>query len=131
MKKLIVNIFSTTGFAIVILSVIVSIQNLDIHFSKNVIQIFAANTIINLGLLLTNKLHRGYRALDMLIDIVYTATVVIIFGRVFFWFSITPMWALILMAAGIYSIGYALDMVRVREEIKEINKLLKKRDNSN
>ena len=131
MKKLVINTLSTTCIAIIVLAVIVAYYSWDIHFYSHIFQIFVANIIIHLGLLLTSKVRIGYVVFDMLVDVAYVAVVLIAFGQRFDWFALTPIWLLILMAAGVYAVGYVLDMVRSRAEVNAINKLLQKRDKKN
>ena len=128
MKKLILNIFVTTGISLVTLAIIIWIRSWFVFFHLHILHIFAANAVIHIGLLFVPMLHRSYRILNMLMDIAYVATVLIVFGWRLDWFVLTPIWVLILMAAGIYLIVYTLDMLRVRAEISEINNLLNKRD---
>ena len=127
-KHLAINIFNTTGISIIVLSIIVAANNWDIHFYSNVFQIFAANSLIHIGLVALSKVHCRFMVLNVLMDVVYTAVLLILFGWRFQWFHLTPAWILVLMAAGIYLVSYALDMVRVRDEINTINNLLQKRD---
>ncbi|MCL2405210.1 MAG: hypothetical protein FWC92_06655 [Defluviitaleaceae bacterium] len=128
MKKLLLNIFCTTGLAITVLAVIVALQDWDIHFYSHVFQVLGANAIVHIGLMLIRKLHRSINALNRLADVSYVAIVLIVFGWRFLWFYVTPIWVLILMAAGIYLAVCILEMWRAREEIGAINILLKKRN---
>lgn len=63
-------------------------------------------------------------------DIVYTIAVVLIFGFVFNWYSSTPAWILVSMSVLIYLVGMLLSIIQMRQDISEINKLLKKRNNT-
>jgi len=130
MKRIITKLFTTTGISIVVLSTIVRVflTGYDLFFTHAVLQTFGANIVIHTGLELIRKLESKYMALDVFLDIAYVSTVLIVFGVVFDWFGITPIWVLILMAATIYIVAFFLNMARVKEDAAEINKLLNKRN---
>ena len=128
MKKLIVDIFTTTGISLVILAIIARLIPADIPFFGTVMPVLLANIVIHLGLRLTNKFESEYLLLEGLIDVAYITTVLIIFGWIFHWFKMTPPWALAIMAVFIYIVSVLLKTVRVREDIKEINELIEKRN---
>ena len=128
MKKVIMNVFTTTGFALVILAAIEMNSHLTIPFSKTVFEILGANIVINLGLQLMRKIESQYLFLESFLDVVYITIVLVIFGWIFHWFELTQIWTLALMAVVIYVVATFLRMGRVREEINEINKLLEERD---
>jgi len=122
------NVFTTTGFALVILAAIEMNSHLTIPFSKTVFEILGANIVINLGLQLMRKIESQYLFLESFLDVVYITIVLVIFGWIFHWFELTQIWTLALMAVVIYVVATFLRMGRVREEINEINKLLEERD---
>ena len=128
MKKIIINIMSTTGLSLIILAIIGTIYGADFLLINSVFQSLGANIIIHLGFLLTRKFESEYVALETLLDILYTTLVLIIFGEIFDWFNTTPKWILAIMAVVIHLIVLPLNMVRMREEANSINKLLKKRN---
>ena len=133
MKKIIMNIFTTTGFALVILAAIEMNSFFLIPFSDTFFQILGANIIIHLGLLLTRKFESQYLFLESLIDVVFITTVLVIFGWIFNWFNhwfspLTQKGILALMAVVIYVISTFLKMGRIQGEINEINKLLEERN---
>jgi len=130
MRRLITNIMATTGLSVVLLSVIVRIlfPEYDLFFSFAVLQIFGANVVIHLGFLVTRKFESKYMILEVILDITYTTIVLIVFGVVFDWFGVTPVYMLIAMAAVINLAAMFLSMARVKEEANTINKLLKKRN---
>jgi len=129
---MIVTIFTTTGLALVILALINLVVPMSIPFSTNVIQIFVANIVIHLGLLLTKKFESQYIFLEALLDVVYTIAVLVFFGWVFDWFYVwfSPLIQILIltsMAIFIYMIASHLKLARIRDEVNEINKLLKER----
>jgi len=130
MKKAIVNIMATTGLAVAILAVIVRIMHpgYDLYFTKVVLQILSANTVIHTGLLLMRKFENKYLALEVFSDIAYTTIVLLVFGLVFDWFIVVPIWVLVIMAALINLAALFLNMIRLRKDVNQINNLLKNRD---
>ena len=131
-KTIIVNITVTTGISIVMLSVIIRIllPYFDLYFTVAVFQTFGANIVIHLVFLLTRIFESKYPALEILLDIISTTIVLLIFGMVFNWFRITPIWTLIIMAISINLVALFLNMVRIKNEANIINRLLNMR-NSN
>ena len=130
MKRIITYIMVSTGLSLVILAVIINIliPNDDIFFSRTVLPVFAANIVVNLGLIVTRRFESKHIALEVLLDIVYTSTVLIVFGLIFDWVTIVPIWILVAMATVIHLIILVLNIARIREDTNKINKLLKKRD---
>jgi len=130
------NIFTTTGFALVILAAIDlnSFLIIDSYFlipyRDTIFQILGANIVIHLGLLLTRKFESQYLFLESLLDVVFITIVLVFFGWIFDWFHtllLRGLGILALMAVVIYVVATFLRMGRVREEINEINKLLEER----
>jgi hypothetical protein len=116
-----------TGMTLIILAIIATLNEAKFIFVSSVFQILAANIVINLGYLLTQKIDSEYFAVEAAIDIGYAIIVIVTFGAVFNWFPYTPVYMLIIMAIVIYICGLLLSMYRLRGEIDTINKLLKKR----
>jgi len=129
MKQLITNILTTSAIALIIVALIMLIvfPLYDVIFGTTVLKIVGANIIIHVGLLITNKIESKYLILDLLADIAYTSAVLIVFGIIFDWLVVTPVWALILMATLIHLIVLFLNTSRNRNEARKINELLKKR----
>lgn len=128
MKKLAVNILCGTGITLVVLATFGAILGMKAVFINSIFQSFGANTVIQLGYLLTHKFESKYPVAEFAMDIGYTITVLMLFGAIFNWFTTTPIWMLVIMAFLIYFIGVLLSIFRMRHEIKEINKMLKKRN---
>jgi len=130
MKGIILNTMATTGLALVILSVFVRVllPGFDLYFTFAVFQTFAANIVIHLGLALLRKFESKYLVVEVLLDIVYTTVTLIVFGFIFDWFGITPVWALIVMAITINLASLYLYISRFMKDANTINSLLKKRN---
>lgn len=129
-KRVIINILATTGLAVVALAIIVRIflPGYDLYFTSVAFQTFGANIVIHIGLQLTRKYESQFFAAEVFLDILYTTIVLVVFGTIFDWYGIVPIWMLIVMAALINLTALFLNMARIREEANTINKLLKQRD---
>lgn len=127
MRRTIINITSTTGITLVMLAIIGTLSGAKFLLINSVFQSLAANIIIHLGYFLTRKFESEYVILEAALDIGYTIIVLIIFGFIFHWFTSTPIWMLVIMSIVIYIVGLLLSMIRIREEIDTINRLLKRR----
>lgn len=128
MKKITVNIFCSTGITLIVLAIIGAMFGAKFLFISSVFQSIIANIIIHIGLLFTHKFESNYAVLEYTLDIGYTILVVLVSGVVFHWYSSTPIWILIFMSVIIYFIGFFLGTFQMRQDIKEINMLLKKQN---
>ena len=127
MKKISVNILCSTAITLLILAVLGVSSGAQFLLINSVFQSFIVNIVIHIGLLFTHKFESSYAILEFMLDIGYTEAVVIIFGAVFSWYSSTPIWVLAIMTTIIYVVGVFLNMIQMRQEIEEINELLRKR----
>jgi len=128
-KKIIMNIMFTTCAALMLLAVFAVINGGKSLYLKTFFQILGANIVIHLGLILTKKFESTYAVLEFLLDVSYTIIVLVVFGIIFDWYSSTPIWYLVIMAVAIYAFGVFINIVRIRKEADELNKLLKKHKN--
>jgi hypothetical protein len=127
-KNTITRILVTTCAALMLLALFVGIV-WGSHMSINVItffEIFAANIVIHLGHILVKKFESSYAILEYLLDLSYIIAVLVVFGLIFDWYSTIPVWYLIIMALVIYAFGTFINIVRMRKNADELNKLLKK-----
>lgn len=128
MKKIFVNIMSTTGITLTMLALIGTLYGAKFLCIENVFQSFAANIVIHLGQFLTNKFESKYFILEALLDVSFSTVVILAFGFVFDWFSYTPVWVLAIMVVVVYLIGCSASIFRMREDVKIINELLQNRN---
>jgi hypothetical protein len=105
-KKIIIDIMVTTGMALMLLAVFAVINGGESIYIETFFQVFGANIVIHLGLILTKKFESTFAVLEFLLDISYTIAVLVIFGLVFDWFSSIPIWYLVIMAVVVYSVGF-------------------------
>lgn len=126
MKKISVNILCSTATTLLILAILGTISGAQFLLINSVFQSFLVNIVIHIGLLFTCRFESSYAILEFMLDISYMEVVVIIFGAIFNWYGSTPIWVLAIMTTIIYIIEVFLNMVQMRQEVKEINKLLQK-----
>ncbi len=126
-RRMILNITSTTGITLVMLAFIGTYSGATLICIDSVYQVLAANIVVQMGYLLTQRYESKYAVFEAALDIGYTIIVLITFGFIFHWFTSTPIWILIIMSVTIYIAGLLLSMFRMRGEINTINKLLQER----
>jgi hypothetical protein len=115
-----------TGAALVLLAVFSLFLNVEIPFVPYIFEIFAANIVIILGLYLRGKFEIRNLILEYLVDISYIIAVLIVFGLIFDWYSAIPMWLLVVMAVVIYIFAMIFTVTKIKNDAKELNKLLLK-----
>jgi len=126
-KKIIVNTMISTGAVLVILSIFFIFLNLNSMSIYIIFQIFGANIVINCGLSLLSKLESRYAIVEYLRDVSCIIIVLIVFGAVFGWYSLIPVWVLVIMAVAIYVFMVIISTVKTRNDTRKINNLLRKR----
>jgi len=123
--KTIINfIMFVTGAALVILALFSLLFKVEINFVPTIFEIFAANIIIILGLFLRMKFEIRSIILEYLIDISYIIAVLVVFGLIFNWYSAIPIWLLVVMAVIIYIFATIITVTMMKNDVKELNKLL-------
>ncbi len=128
MKKLFVNCLSTTALTLLTLAVIAFSQQAQCIFVVTVFQAFFANALIHIGLYFVGKIESRYFLMELLWEVGYVLVVLTGCGYLFNWYSSTPLWMVILMGIVIYAIGCFINIMRIRDDISEINHELQKRD---
>lgn len=128
MKKTAVNILCSTGITLIVLAVVATMFGAQFLLINSVFQCLIANIIIYIGLRCTQRFESSYAALEYALDIGYTIAVVLISGAAFNWYTSTPVFILIIMSVTIYLICILLSVIQMRQDIEEINELLKKRN---
>jgi len=125
-KNIINYIMFVTGAALVILALFSLLFNVEISFVPTIFEIFAANIVIILGLVLRMKFEIRNLILEYLIDISYIIAVLVVFGLIFDWYSAIPVWLLVVMAVVIYIFAMIFTVTKIKKDAEELNKLLKK-----
>jgi len=111
---------------LVILALFSLLFNVEISFVPTIFEIFAANIVIILGLVLRMKFEIRNLILEYLIDISYIIAVLVVFGLIFDWYSAIPVWLLVVMAVVIYIFAMIFTVTKIKKDAEELNKLLKK-----
>lgn len=127
MKKFAINVLTTTGLSLVLLSVIALFFQAQCIFLQTVFQILWANIIFHFGFLLISKLEMKRPFAELFLNIAMIITLLLVFGSLFDWFSSTPVWILIPMGLVIYLISAVLQLFRMRQDAQEINTLIRER----
>lgn len=124
MKKGFINIFSTTGLSLIILSIIAICYSAEFIFVKTVFQVFLLNIVIHLILLLMNKIEIKNLVVEISLQIVSITVLSLLFGIIFNWYTSTPFLLIILMSITIYVISIILNILHMKQEADEINRLI-------
>lgn len=128
MKKFVINILATTGLSLILLSVIALFYQAEYLCLQTVFQVFGANTVLHFGFLLLRKLEMKQLLIETFSGIAMIIILLIVCGFLFDWFSSTPVWVLIPMGFIIYIVSVVLDLISMRQDAREINMLIRKRE---
>jgi len=126
-KKFAINVLTTTGLSLVLLSVIALCFQAKCIFVQTVFQILGANIVFHSGFLLISKLEMKWPFAELFLNIAMIIILLLVFGSLFNWFSSTPVWILILMGLVIYIISAVLQLFSMRQDAQEINTLIRER----
>ena len=124
MKKGVINIFTTTGLSLILLSIIARLYDAEFLCVKTVFQVFLLNVVMHLILLLMYKIEIKYLAIEVAIEIVLTVVLSLLFGTIFNWYTSTPLFVLVFMSIAIYVISIVLNILHMKQEADEINELI-------
>jgi hypothetical protein len=125
-KKIILYVFASTGMVLFLLTIFVMFKENKYINASTILEIIAANTVISAGLFFTHKIEFRYAIFEFLFDIGFMVTVIVVSGIIFDWYSLIPVWVPLVIVLMVYILFYLLDIIRVRRDIKEINKMLQK-----
>ena len=125
MKKMVINIAATIGITLVVLSVVALCYNATLICISSVFQALFLNILIYIGLYVLEHFEYRYPVLETGSKLLYVMALVLVIGRMFGWYEYISAAVLCLMTAIIFSVCVCLDMVRLMDEVKEINGLLK------
>ena len=125
MKKMVINIAATTGITLVVLAVVALCYNATLICISSVFQALFLNVLIYIGLYVLEHFEYLYPVLETGIKLLYVMALVLVIGSMFGWYEYISAAVLCLMTAIIFSVCVCLDMIRLMDEVKEINSLLK------
>lgn len=128
MKKFVINVLATTGLSLILLSIIALFYQAEYLCLQTVFQVFAANTVLHFGFLLLHKLEMNRLLIETFSGIAMIIILLIVCSFLFDWFSSTPVWVLIPMGFVIYIVSVVLDLISMRQDAREINMLIRKRE---
>ncbi len=128
MKKQIVNILATTGISLLLLSVVALSFHASCIYLETVFQAFGVNTITHLGIMCIKKIELKSIFTEMVLEITFIVCELLVFGRLFHWFTSLSFLLLSCMGVVIYIISLFLNLLQMKQEAKEINLLIKNRN---
>lgn len=128
MKRLFVNVFATTGLSLIVISTVALMYKAEFLCISTVFEILGANVFIHLGLFMANKIEYKYWLAELITGNFIVISALVIFGFFLNWFSYVPVWVLIIMGIVVYFLSLSLNLFCMRQDAKEINELLRKRD---
>ncbi len=133
MRKGIINIFATTGISLVLLSIIAMCYSAELICVTTVFQVFLVNIVAHLILIYLSKTEIKYLSVEIVIEIGLIIILSLFFGAIFHWYTSTPIIVLIPMSITIYVISIVLNILRMKQDADEINKLIQinKQDRKN
>jgi hypothetical protein len=126
LKRIILYVFASTGAVLFLLAVFTMFKEGKSINVDTILEIIGANIVISTGLFLTHKIEFRYAIFEFLLDIGFMIAVIILSGTLFHWYSRISVWIPLVIVLMVYILFYLLDIIRVRRDIKEINKLLQK-----
>ena len=126
LKRMILYVFTSTGAVLFLLAVFLMFKENRSISAATILEIIGANIVITIGLFLTYRIELRYPIMEFLLDIGFMIAVVLLSGTLFKWYFYIPVWVPVVIVIIVYVLFYLLDIIRVRKDIKEINKLLQK-----
>jgi hypothetical protein len=127
MRNFVRDVFSTTGITIIILVTIGAFLGGSRLFFSTVYQSLAANIIIHIGIILINKIEIRNPVVEFTVKIGYLFLIIIPAGIFCKWYSTMPLWGVIVTGLLVYVISCFINIIRVNNDIKFINKQLENR----
>lgn len=124
MKRAVLNVFAMTGITLVVLSAVALCYNASFLCLETVFQALGLNVVIYIGITLLNTIEFRFYLLETGLKLVYSIALVLITGKIFGWYSSLSAPVLGCMAFVILILCGYLDMLSLKNEIKEINDLI-------
>ena len=126
LKRMVLYVFASTGAVLFLLAVFIMFKDNKTIKADTILEIIGANIVITTGLFLTHKIELRFAIFEYLLDIIFMATVIVLTGILFNWYSQISVWVPFVIVVVIYILFNLLDIIRVHKDIKEINELLQK-----
>ena len=128
MKKNMVNILATTGISLLLLSIVALYFHASCIYLETIFQTFYINAMTHFGIIMIQKMEFKNSFTEMALEIIWIVCELLVFGRLFHWFTSLPFLLLVLMGVVIYLISHFLNLLQMKQEAKEINLLIKNRN---
>ncbi len=125
MKKILLNIFATTGISLVALALVATCFDATLICIDTVFQVLGLNVVIYMGLYFMEHIEYPYPIPETALKLTYIIVLVLISGEILGWYSNLPSVVLILMTIGIFVVCVCLDTISLLTEVKSINILIK------
>ena len=97
-------------------------------YLETVFQTFGVNIITHLGIIIIKKIELRTIFTEMVLEITFIVCELLVFGRLFHWFTSLSFLLLVCMGVVIYIISLFLNLLQMKQEAKEINLLIKNRN---
>ena len=127
MKQSIKNCLATTGLSLILLAAVATLYHARFLMVAAVFQTALVNVVIHAGLILLKRFESRYFLVEIVVEIGYVLSVVIIGGYFFDWYGSTPIWVLAVMGTIVYVTGCAIDIWQVKSDVNVINTQLRLR----
>jgi len=124
MKKTVINIFAMTGITLVALSLIALLYNASFLCLNTVFQALGVNVLIYAGNIFISRIEINLSLIETGLKIIYSIILVLIFGSIFAWYDSLPIPILVGFTIFILIICELLDMLSLKNKVKEINDLI-------
>lgn len=124
MKKTVINIFAMTGITLVTLSLIALLYNASFLCLNTVFQALGVNVLIYAGNIFISRIEINLSLIETGLKIIYSIILVLIFGSIFAWYDSLPIPVLVGFTIFILIVCELLDMLSLRNKVKEINDLI-------
>lgn len=128
MKKNIVNILATTGISLLLLSFVALSFHAKCIYLETVFQVFIVNAISHLGIFFSHKIELKNIYIETILEIIFIIGELFVFGQLFNWFTSISIGLLVIMGVMIYIVSLFLNLLQMKQEAKEINLLIKRRN---
>ena len=124
MKKIILNIMSTTGISLVALALVATLYDGSLICIDTIFQVLGLNVVIYIGLYFMDFIEYRYAILETGLKLIYFILLVLISGFLWGWYSNLPGVVLVLMTIAIFIVCTCLDAISLISEVKSINILI-------
>lgn len=128
MKKMLLNIWATTGISLVVLALVATLYDGTLICIETVFQVLGLNILIYIGLFLLDCVEYRYAILGTVLKLMYTIALVLVGGFVWDWYANLPAAVLVIMTIGIFLVSVGLDAISLLGEVKSINGLIEEEE---